>query len=273
MTLRLTFILLIFSILFASCSNYTRVMKGKDMDAKSDLAYRLYSKGDYYRAMPLFEELITVYRGTRKAEKLYYHYAYTNYHLGDYQSAAYDFENFTKTFPNSEYAEECAFMHAYCYFEDSPDFSLDQTNTFKAINELQLFADRYPASSRIPECNRLIDELRGKLESKDFENAKLYYNMESYKASITAFKNLIQDYPATNYREQAMFLIIKAGFLLAENSVEEKKAGRYNEALGAYTEFISNYPDSKYKKEADELSAQIRKKLDKIPSDNISNIN
>ena len=136
--MRLSAIICMF-ILFASCSEYSRVTKGKDMDAKLELAVKLYSKGQYYKALPLFEELITIFRGTKKAERTYYYYAYTNYKLGDYEAAAYDFENFSKTFPSSEFAEECAYMHAYCYYQDSPKYSLDQTNTIKAINELQLF--------------------------------------------------------------------------------------------------------------------------------------
>ena len=101
---RITYILLIISIFVASCSSYTRVMKGNDMDAKLNLAIKLYNKGDYFKALPLLEELITVYRGTKKAEKTYYYYAYTNYQLGDYETAAYDFDNFAKTFPGSKYS-------------------------------------------------------------------------------------------------------------------------------------------------------------------------
>lgn len=269
---KISFILLIITILASSCSNYNKILKSRDMDAKMDYAIRLYNKGEYFKALPFFEELITVFRGTKKAEKTYYYYAYTNYKLGDFQSAAYDFENFTKTFPNSEFTEECAFMHAYCYFEDSPLYSLDQTNTLKAINHLQLFADRYPKSSRIERCNQLIDELRGKLETKDFENARLYYNMESYKAAITSFKNLIHDYPSTRFREQALFMTLKAGFLYAENSIDSKKAGRYNEALSYYQDFTSAYPESKFSKEANELGNSIRKKLDKSNTEDISSL-
>src|SRR5205085_6389835 len=100
-------------VVFTSCSEYSRIQKGHDMDAKLDMAIKLYNKGEYYKALPLLEELITVFRGTKKAETTYYYYAYTNYRLGDYEAAAYDFENFSKTYPSSENAEECAYMHAY----------------------------------------------------------------------------------------------------------------------------------------------------------------
>lgn len=273
MNRKISLILLVFTILLTGCSNYNRILKGNDMDAKMDAAVRYYNKGDYYKALPLFEELITVYRGTRKAEKTYYYYAYTNYRLEDYQAAAYDFDNFRKTFPSSEYTEECAFMHAYCYFQDSPIYSLDQTNTMTAINELQLFADRYPNSTRISEANDLIDQLRDKLETKTYETAKLYYNMESYKAASTTFKNLLHDFPSTQYRETALFLTYKAAYLFAEGSIDSKREGRYNEALRSFGEFSIAFPESKHMKEANDIAADIKKKLDKLPGDGVSAIN
>jgi len=163
-------------------------------------------------------------------------------------------------------------MHSYCYYQDSPEYSLDQTNTLKAINELQLFADQYPQSTRIAQCNKLIDQLRGKLEEKSFQNARLYYNMEDYKAAVTTFRNLLADFPSTQYREEAMFLILKASFLLAENSIEDKRLPRYQETVSAYADFASAYAESKYRKEADEIVLLTRKRIEKItPSVTSSN--
>jgi outer membrane protein assembly factor BamD len=251
-------------LLATSCSEYSRIQKGRDMDAKLELAIRMYDKGEYYKALPLLEELITVYRGTKKAEKTYYYYAYTNYRLGDYESAAYDFENFAKTFPGSEFAEECAFMHAYCFYQSSPDYSLDQTNTVKAINELQLFADRFPQSTKLEQCNKLIDQLRSKLELKSYEIAQMYYHMDSYKAAITSYKNLLTDFPSTNFREEALYNIVRASYELALNSIEEKKAVRFSETIVAYTEFISAYPESRWKERAADIMASAQKRLDKM---------
>lgn len=257
-------------LFMSSCSEYTRVQKGRDMDAKLDMAIRLYKKGQYFKALPLLEELITIYRGTKKAESTYYYYAYTNYQIGDYESAAFDFENFTRTFPSSEFAEECAYMKAYCFYRSSPEYSLDQTNTLKAINAMQLFADRYPASTRLDQCNKLIDELRYKLEMKSYDNAQLYYNMEEYKAAITSFKNLLIDFPGTKFKEESLFKILKASYLLAQNSIEEKKQQRYNETVLAYSEYINAFPESKNRSKADDLYADAMKKLDRISGGKVS---
>ena len=266
--MKIRFLALIFSVLILSCSEYNKVQKGKDMDKKLELAIKLYAKKDYYKALPLLEELITVFRGTVKAEKVAYYYAYTNYQLGDYQSAAYDFENFSKTYPNSTLAEECAYMHAYCFYKDSPIYTLDQTSTYKAINELQLFIDRYPKSNRVDECNKLIDQLRAKLEMKSYRIAEMYFHMESYKAAIVTYKNLLKDFPSTTFREDALFKIVKSSYLLAENSYDDKKVERYEDTIKAYTEFVSAYPESRQKGRAEDYSASARKRLDKMNTKN-----
>ncbi|MCX6292157.1 MAG: outer membrane protein assembly factor BamD [Bacteroidetes bacterium] len=260
-----TFVFLCTLFVFTTgCSHYGKMVKSTNMDAKLDYAIDLYNKKQYYKALPLFEELVTVFRGTKKAEKTYYYYSYTNYKLEDYETAAYDFENFARTFPNSEFAEECAFMHAYCYYQDSPEFSLDQTSTIKAMNELQLFADRFPQSSKVEQCNTVIDQLRLKLENKAFENAKLYFHMDDFKAAVTSFRNILHDYPSGKFREESSFMIIRSWYQLAENSIETKKAERYSESLKAYGEFIANFPASKLRKDADDLSSKAHKRLDKI---------
>ncbi|MCC7231675.1 MAG: outer membrane protein assembly factor BamD [Bacteroidia bacterium] len=273
MKFRLLYLVLGTMFVLPGCSQYSRMLKSRDMDQKLEYAIQLYDKKEYYKALPLFEELITVFRGTKQAEKTYYYYSYTNYQLGDYETAAYDFENFARTFPASEFAEECAFMHAYCYYQDSPLYSLDQTNTLKAINELQLFINRYPASRRLDECNRLIDQLRDKLELKNYENAKLYYNMDEYKAAVTAFQNLVHDFPNSVHRETVLFLIVKSSYLLARNSIEEKKMERFKDALKYYNEFVTAFPESKFRNEADDIAGSVRKSLNAINGDDPVSLN
>ncbi len=266
-----TFLFALISLFFVTgCSHYSKMLKSTNMDAKLDYAIQLYEKKQYFKALPLFEELVTVYRGTKKAEKTYYYYAYTNYKLEDYETAAFNFENFAKTYPTSEFAEECAFMHAYCYYEDSPNYSLDQSSTIKAMTELQLFADRYHNSNKIDQCNTLIDQLRLKLETKAFDNATLYFNMDEFKAAVTSFKNIIHDFPSGKFREESAFMIIKAWYQLAENSIDTKKVERYNESLRAYTDFVTNFSTSKFRKDADNVSEQAHKRLEKINSSEVS---
>lgn len=260
------FVNILSALIFSSCSKYQKLLKSTDYEKKYDAAVNYYNDKDYYKAQPLLEELVSIYRGTKKAEKIYYYYAYCHYGQGEYELASYHFDNFVKTFSNSELAEECMYMKAYCYYINSPTASLDQTNTYKAINEMQLFVNLYPKSTRVKECNELMDGLRNKLETKNFDNAKLYYNMEDYKSAVYAFKNVLKDFPDTKYREEILFLIMKANYLYANNSIETKKSERYHAAIDAHNVLIETYPKTKYLKDAENIFDNALKQIEKLKS-------
>lgn len=231
---------------------------------KYEEAVKFYEKGKYSKALILFDELMERYRGRSEAEDLYYFTAYTNYRLRDYTSARYRFKQFATTFPNSVRAEECRFMSAYCYYIDSPRSSLDQENTRKAIDELQLFVNLYPDSEKSEEAGELIQKLRDKLETKAFDNAKLYYNMglgDDYRAAVIALENVLKDYPDTKYAEEIEYLIVKSQYLFADNSYPHRQEERFNDALDYYDIFADKYPESKHMSELNDIRSSSEKKI------------
>ncbi|MCH8555428.1 MAG: outer membrane protein assembly factor BamD [Schleiferiaceae bacterium] len=251
-------------VVLASCSEYQKILKSTDLDMKFRVGKEYFEKERYDRAYPIFDELITLYRGTNKAEEVYYYYASTLFGMKDYILAAYHFKNYAKTFPNSARAEEAAYMTAYCYYLEAPEYSLDQGFTYKAINELQLYINRYPNSSRVETGNRIMRELRGKLERKQYEIAKNYYRTENYQSAVVSLGNTLNDFPDTKYREEAMYLRLMASFKLAENSIDSKKKQRYREAMTNYYNFVDFFPDSKNRKEAEEILDKVKEQYEQL---------
>ncbi|WP_316808880.1 outer membrane protein assembly factor BamD [Pedobacter agri] len=247
----------------AGCkSRFEKLRASNDVAKKYQEAIRLYNKRDYSKALVLFEDLAQKYRGREQAEDLNYYYSYTLYRLGDYTTARYQFKSFADTYPASKNAEEARYMGAYCYYLESPSFSLDQENTYKAIDALQLFINLYPTSDRAAAAGKYIADLRGKLEDKAFENAKMYLttgpsNVDNYRAAVIALKNAQRDYPDIKYAEEMDFLMIKAQYLYAKNSYIIRQEDRYNEAIELYTEFTENHPDSKFTREAKQLKKDV----------------
>ena len=253
-------------LVVSSCSDYNRLLKSTDYQKKYDAAIAFYDQKEYTKALGLLEELVSVYRGTAKGEKIMYYYAYATYATGDYLLAGYHFNNFVKTFPASDKTEECAYMYAYCYYLESPRYSLDQTDTKNAIKELQLFINKYPKSKR-KEMNamNLITKLRAKLEMKYFEIAKQYYFLFDYKAAIVSFENVLKEFPDSKYREDAMFMIVKAHFSYATKSIEKKKIERFKSTIDSYNKFISYFPDNgKYNKEVEGYFSSAKKQIENL---------
>ncbi len=245
----------------SACSKYSKLLKSTDYELKYKEALKYYEEKEYLKAIGLFEELIPIYRGTSKAEKVYYYYAYCHYGQEDYIMAGYYFSSFSKTFPNSKHTEEAEFLAAYCYYMDSPKSSLDQSNTYKAIEELQLFINRHPESEKIEESNELIDKLRHKLEKKSYDNALLYFNIGDYKAAIFAIKTSLKDFPDSKYREKLLLFQLKSYYLLAINSIESKKNERFQSAIDSYYELIDEFPNCSDKKNAEKIYENTRNKL------------
>jgi outer membrane protein assembly factor BamD len=242
---------------------FNKLVKSSNMDAKYLAAVKYFDKEEYTRALTLFEELMGVYRGTSKAEEVHYYYAYCSYNLEDYIVAGYQFRTFVRNFPTSKHAEECAYMNAYCFYLNSPDYSLDQIDTKLAIKEFQKFTTQYPQSTRIQECNDILDKLRGKLERKSYEAAMLYYNMSDYKASVVSMGNHLKDYPGSKNVEELNYLIIKSYYLLALNSIDSKKQERFKAAADQYIKFLDAFPKSDYLKQAELVYTSAMKSLEK----------
>ncbi len=257
-------LLAILLVVLAGCkSKFEKLKASNDNAKKYKEAIRYYNEKNYGRALELFEDLVQRYRGRAEAEDLFYYYAYTNYKMRDYTSARYHFKTFADTYPSSTRAEECRFMSAYCYYLDSPLYSLDQDNTSKAIDALQLFINLYPKSDRVAEAGKLIQNLRDKLERKAYENAKLYLTIGDYQAAVIAFNNTLRDFPDTQYAEEMEFLTVKAQYQFADNSLQTKQEDRFDEVIKYADEFLDKYPQSKYAKDAAEYKTDSQQGIER----------
>ena len=242
-------VVLMAGLLFANCSEYYKIQKSNDYNLKYEKAKAYYDYEDYYHAKALLDDVVSVFRGSDKAEEAQMLYAYCHYKMHDYTMGAYYFESFYKTYPFSERAEEAYYMTASCYYKDSPRVDLDQACSVKAINAMQLYLNKFPQGKYIHEANNVITEMRQKLEEKSYMTAKLYFKLREYQAANITLKNSLKEFPDSRYREELMYMIVKSNFMLAENSVEDKKAERYQNTVTEYYSFIDEFPESQYIKE------------------------
>ncbi|GAB2561457.1 outer membrane protein assembly factor BamD [Spirosoma areae] len=255
--------------LLGSCSPFSKLQKSGSDDEKYKGAVEYYKKGDWYRAGLLFEELIPVLKGSTESEMAQFYYAYTQYQQQQYLLSATLFKKFYETFARSEYAQEAMYMYAYSLYKDTPAFNLDQSNTLTATSALQDFINAYPDSKYKEESTKLILELRGKLERKAYEKAKLYYktsgfNIASYKSSVIAINNFQREFPDSQYNEELAFLKVDAEFSLAQNSLETKQKERYQEAISYHQAFVDKYPNSTFLKQSEKMFETSQKEIDRL---------
>ncbi|QNJ99235.1 outer membrane protein assembly factor BamD [Constantimarinum furrinae] len=264
--MRVPLYLIIIALFVASCGEYQKVLRDDDVARKYSMADSLYQKGKYKKALKLMEQIVPAYRGKPQAERLMFMYANTFYNLEDYYLAGYQFERFVTAYPTSDSVETAAYRSAKSYYELSPRYSLDQKDTYKALEELQAYINKYPNSELRLEANTLVTELREKLEKKDFEIAQQYLNIEDYKASIAAFENFITDHPGASLRKNAFYGRLEAAYKLAINSIPALVQERLLTAKGYYNSFVKYYANSDLKEDADKILAEIDERLVEEPT-------
>lgn len=258
-------------MLLTACSDFHKVYRNENVADKYQLAEELYAEGKYKKALKLMEQIVPVYRGKPQAEKLMYIYANTFYNLEDYYLSGYQFERFVTSYPNSDSVEIAAYKSARSYYELSPRYSLDQEDTYTALEKLQDYVNQYPNSQYRLEANGLVSELRTKLELKDIEVAnqmlKLGDFLGSYKPAIESFDNFIGDHPGSIYRERAFYGRFEAAYLRAINSLPSLRKERLEEAKEYYDTYLKYYETSESRPHADELLADIDQRLLELGSE------
>ncbi|MDE6467135.1 MAG: outer membrane protein assembly factor BamD, partial [Duncaniella sp.] len=245
---RYTYIYMLLSaLLLSSCGEYQRVLKSTDPDYHLEFAKRAFEEKKYTQAATALEPVVTVFKGTEKAEDALYLLALSNYENKDYETSGTWFKTYYNRFPKGKYTELARYFCGYGYYLDSPDPQLDQTGTLLAIQELQSFLDYFPRSDKVSLAQNAIFELQDKLTLKQLENAQLYYNLgtylgNNYESAIIVARNAIKDYPYSKYKEDLELIILKSRYQEARESVDERKADRFREVIDEYYSFINNYP-------------------------------
>ncbi|MDY5814270.1 MAG: outer membrane protein assembly factor BamD [Bacteroides sp.] len=245
-------------VAFSSCGEYNRVLKSTDYEYKYEAAKEYFAKGQYSRASLLLNELITIFKGTDRAEESLYMLGMSYYNQKDYQSSTQTFTTYTNTYPRGVYAEQALFHAGKGMFLDTPEPRLDQSSTYQAMQLLQTFMEYYPSSPRKSETQEMLFALQDKLVQKELYTARLYYNLgnylgNNYESCVITAQNALKDYPYTEHREELSILVLRARYEMAVNSVEEKRLDRYRETIDEYYAFKNEFPESKYLKEAEKI--------------------
>ena len=246
------YLLILTSILLLlwGCSS-TRDLSNLSPDDRLNYALALFQDEDYEEAATEFEALLLQYPGSSIVDDAQYHLGMCRFYREEYILAAYEFSKLIKNMPASEFVANAQFMLAESYYELSPDYTLDQKYTKKAIEEYQAFVDFFPLNEKVAEAETKMKEMNDKLGRKEFTIANIYEKMEYYTASLKYYDAVVETYHDTQYAPMALYRKIK---LLMDRERED-------EALKEMKKFVRMYPDDKNFREVDDLRNSLEAKL------------
>ena len=270
-SVRALFIALAMSVValcWTGCGEYQKLLKSKDPEVKYEAALRYFNEGQYVRAQTLLDDITVYYKGTPRSEDIICYLARCYMGNKDYATAAEYYEAYARNYPKGKYIIEARYQIGHAYYMDAPDARLDQEITKKAVKWLSEFVEMFPDSPYAADAYQQMDEMYNRLAQKEYYNAKLYYNLGTYlgnnylSAEIVA-KNAIKAYPGNSYTEELSWIILQAKYQQAVNSFEDKKADRARSTEDEYYNFITDFPASKHRKEAERIKSEVDKMLRK----------
>ena len=266
-------LVLLLVLISFGCDPCRRMAKSKMVELKDSAAFCYYKKKNFETASVMFEELKAIYRADVRLEKISFYYAFSKYYMGQNIMAAYYFREFGQMFPSSKYTEEANFMVGKSYYRTANEYTLDQTETHKAIEYLQLYLLQYPLGQWTDQTKEMLAEMKDRLAKKAFHQANLYYKIYQFHSGVLAFKSMLAEYPDCKYREEAHFKLFLCAALYAQYSIVDKREERYLESLAYYEKFIDKYPNSKWAPIAEKQFVKIQSELQKIRQKNSSYLN
>lgn len=183
-----------FAVLAASSckSQYDTLLSSNDVDTKYKAAFDYFNKGKYQKSAALFESMSVLTDGTERDDTVQYYWGLSNYRYKDYVTAEANFNRFVNNFPRSPFAEEARFLRIDCLYKSTYRYELDQAPTKVAIASINEYEKDYGSNLHKDDCDAMLKDLNGRLDRKAFEGARLYYNMEDYKAARVAFRNTLK---------------------------------------------------------------------------------
>ncbi len=248
----------------ASCNNkFESLLQGYDIPAKYKAAFDLYDAGKFGKAAEMFESLSIATKGTAQDDTVQFYWAMSNYNFHDYVTAESNFSQFIEVFPQSPFTEKSNYLMIDCLYRETHRYELDQTPTHRALIAINQFLMENPESEYKQQCLDMQTNLNQRLDEKAFNSAWLYYHMEDYLAARYAFKNVLKEDADNIYREKILYFTAMSSYKFAQLSVAAKQHDRYLEFVDDYFNFISEYPESDYKKELDGFYEKTQKLIKK----------
>ena len=257
-------VILLLMVVLTGCGDYQRLLKSRNPEEKYQAALTYFDQKQYVKSQTLLDDVSAYYKGTERSEDVLAYLARSYMGQKDYTSATEYYNAYIRNYPKGKYATEAYFQVAHCQYLDSPDPRLDQEVTRKAIEAFNRFVELYPESPYAEQAYQEMSELYDKLALKELYSARLYYNLGSYlgnnylSCEVVA-KNALKNYPSNKYQEDFSWLILQSKYQQMVNSFEELKMERARDTQDEYYNFITEYPESKHRKEADKMLVQIRK--------------
>jgi outer membrane protein assembly factor BamD len=230
------------------CSSVGSLFSG-DSDTKLDNrppeaiykeANELLEKGSGEKAATLYERVDQLYPYSEEARKAMLMAAIAYKQAGKGPEAVAAARRYLSVHPGTKEAAQAQEIIAESYFDRISTPSRDQSETKKAIAEMETLVRRYPDSEYAAETKKRIKLAKDTLAGSEMNVGRYWQKKGNYLAAVNRFKTVVTDYQQTAHVEEALMRLTECYMAL----------GIVNEAQTAAAILGRNYPDSPWYKDA-----------------------
>jgi outer membrane protein assembly factor BamD len=250
--LTLPAVLLGLSMQLTGCSSFSGMFAEntkKVEERPADVLYKegddAVKKGDYTKAAERFEEVDRQHPYSKEARESILMAAFAYQKAGKLPEAVAAARRYLTLHPGSKEAALAQHIIASSYYDRINDASRDQSDTKKAVVELETLVNRYPDSRYAADAQKRIRLARDVLAASEMNVGRWYMKKAQYLAAINRFRVVVTDYQNTAHVEEALARLVECYYAL----------GVVNESQTAAAVLGHNFPDSKWYKDSYSLLA------------------
>ena len=194
-------------ILLAGCGKKD-VHLEEDLSPRFEKAMRHFDKGKYSSAKDEFDYIIMADPGSKIANESQYYMAESMFQIEEYDEASIAFDRYVRFSPDYSKIEKARYRICECAINLSNSYQREQSQTYRALEQLQMFIEDFPASDLINDAEDAMLALRLKLAQKDYEVGRMYLKLEEYDSALIYFRSVLNHYYDTSFSDDARVGII-----------------------------------------------------------------
>jgi len=209
-----------------------------------DRGVAAYDRGDNRRAIESLRAALDFGRTSELADDAQLTLARAYAADKQYLLAGNEFTRFMEFYRTDPRVEQAAYERILAYAALSPRFELDQTDTRQALNYIRIYVQQYPDSPNRAAADLVASELREKLARKQFEAGRLYERRELYEAAVIAYRDVLNEYPSSEFADDALLGAFRSQTAYAAGSIRNRQVARFQSALDLYDQLVTLFPQS-----------------------------
>lgn len=191
----------------------------------------LLDKGNYDRAATYLQRLIARFPFGEYTEQAQVDLAYAYYKSGKPEDAINAIDRFIRTYPTNSRLDYLYYLRGLVNFDRTTTFfsrlirqdtsARDTAWPRQSFDDFAIVTNRYPNSAYAADSAQRMVWLRNLLARHEYGTALFYFRREAYVSAANRAQYLIENYPQSEFQNDAVALMAASYKALGQSSLEQ----------------------------------------------------